>query len=180
MRIHPKLLTIMVTIAGFTAAAGLITQANACSCLAPAEAFEKTENAFIGQIISTEKCRPKRHGLEAPKIEGGFFGRVTGNMFRSYTCYRVSVVDELRGETGDWVTVVGKTNPEGAACEASYVVGAHVLFLESGKGPYWANICSSFPVGKDATLLKELETKHSVTFDIEGVYKTESPAPETE
>ncbi len=179
MRNYPKLLTLSAAAVSLMAGAtALTTQAHACSCLAPVEAFEKTETAFVGQIISKEKCSPKKHGLETPKIEGGFFGRVTGNMFRNYTCYKVSVVDELRGETGEWVKVIGKANPESAACEASYVVGGHVLFLEGGKDPFWANTCSSFPVGKDATLLKELETKHNVTFDIEGVYKTETPTAE--
>ena len=176
MRICPKALTLAT--ATLITASFITTQAQACSCLAPAEAFDKVENAFVGQVLSKTKCNPEKHGMDMPKSDKGFFGRMTDNMFKSYTCYRVAVVDQLRGELGSRVAVIGKSNPESAACEAEYVVGGHVLFLEDGKGPYKANLCSSFPVGKDAALLKELETKHNASFNIEGVYKTEAPAAE--
>lgn len=170
MRFRP----VLFALAAFAAGSMGISQAQACSCLAPVEAFPDAESVFVGQVLSTEKCNPKKHGLETPQSDRGFFGRITRNMFKSYTCYRVAVVDRLRGEIGERIEVVGKTNPEGAACEAGYMVGQHVLFLERGTGPYWANMCSSFGVGKDDALLKDLEAAHGVTFDIEGVYKTET------
>lgn len=177
MRISPRFLTLVAVGTALFVGSALTNSAYACSCLAPVEAYDQAESVFVGRVLKTEKCNPKKRGMEMPKSDKGFFGRVTSDMFKSYTCYRVEVMDNVKGEVADIVEIIGKTNPQSAACESSYVAGETLLLVESGTAPYQANICSIVPVGKDAAVLKQFEAAHGVSFDVEGIYKTEA-APE--
>ncbi len=172
MRNYPKRLTAAAAVLLFGALGS--TQAQACSCIDPVLAYESTDTVVVARVLRKEKCNPRKHGADLPKSDKGFFGRMTGNMFKSYTCHRVEVMQTLRGETPSKFAVIGKTNPSSAACETSFEIGEHVLLLENGVPPYWANLCSALSVQRDSPLLKRLEETHGVTFNVEGLYSTES------